>query len=300
MTEQLPRDAIVVGVDSSTDSDLALDWALNLARHTHQPVHAVHVQPFPPVTVTQDERGGHRWAESSRGIVTAAILRGRQMHGVPMSGQSLEDVESDPGEALVELCRGASMLVVGARGHGAVVGLLAGSVSQYAARHATCPVVAVRPAHDRDAQRVVVGVDYTPEADEAIGFAFQLASDLRAELTAIHTWPAASLHGAGTKVLPMPADVGTEVHDQHQALADELAVWQQKFPTVPVTVEAVPGHAGSVLVDASEHAGIIVVGSRQHHSVTGVLLSSVSEKVLHHARCPVVIARGTTNPGGLG
>jgi nucleotide-binding universal stress UspA family protein len=56
MTEQLPRDAIVVGVDSSTDSDLALDWALNLARHTHQPVHAVHVQPFPPVTVTQDER----------------------------------------------------------------------------------------------------------------------------------------------------------------------------------------------------------------------------------------------------
>ena len=89
MTEQLPRDAIVVGVDSSADSNLALDWALNLARHTHQPVHAVHVQPFPPVTVTQDERGGQRWAESSRGIVTAAVLRGRETHGVPMSGQSL-------------------------------------------------------------------------------------------------------------------------------------------------------------------------------------------------------------------
>jgi len=58
MTEQLPRDAIVVGVDSSADSDLALDWALNLARHTHQPVHAVHVQPFPPTTVTE---GRTRW-----------------------------------------------------------------------------------------------------------------------------------------------------------------------------------------------------------------------------------------------
>lgn len=299
MTEQLPRDAIVVGVDSSADSNLALDWALNLARHTHQPVHAVHVQPFPPVTVTQDERGGQRWAESSRGIVTAAVLRGRETHGVPMSGQSLEDVDSDPGEALVELCRGASMLVVGARGHGAVGGLLAGSVSQYAARHATCPVVAVRPAHDRDARRVVVGVDFTPEADEAIGFAFQLASDLRVDLTAIHTWHAASLHGAGTRVLPMPADVGTDVHDQHQRLADDLALWQQKFPAVPLTVEAIPGHAAAVLVDASEHAGIVVVGSRQRQTVTGALLGSVSEKVLHHAHCPVVVARGTTDPGGM-
>ena len=97
MTEQLPRDAIVVGVDSSADSDLALDWALNLARHTHQPVHAVHLQPFPPVTVTRDERGGQGWATSGRGIVTAAILRGRKVRGVPMSGQSLE-VERDPGE----------------------------------------------------------------------------------------------------------------------------------------------------------------------------------------------------------
>jgi nucleotide-binding universal stress UspA family protein len=299
MTEQLPRDAIVVGVDSSADSDLGLDWALNLARHTHQPVHAVHVQPFPPANVAQDDRGGQRWADSGRGIVTAAVLRGREVRGVPMSGQSMEGVEGDPGEALVELCRDASMLVVGARGHGAVVGLLAGSVSQYAARHADCPVVAVRPAHDRDARRVVVGVDYTPEADEAIRFAFQLASDLRVDLAAIHTWNAASLHGAGTQVLPMPADVGTEVHEQHQALADSLAMWQQKFPAVPLTVEAIPGHAGAVLVDTSEHAGIIVVGSRQRHTVTGVLRGSVSEKVLHHARCPVVVARGTTSPGGV-
>ena len=298
MTEQLPRDAIVVGVDSSADSDLALGWALNLARHTHQPVHAVHVQPFPPATVTEDESSGRSWADSGRGIVTAAVLRGREMHGVPMSGQSLEDVDSDPGDALVELCRGASMLVVGARGHGAVAGLLAGSVSQYAARHAPCPVVAVRPAHDHDSRRVVVGVDYTPEAHEAIGFAFQLASDLRVDLTAIHTWHAASLHGAGTKVLPMPADVGTDVHDQHQALADDLAMWQQKFPTVPLTVEAVPGHAAAVLVDASEHAGIVVVGGGQRQSVTGALLGSVSEKLLHHARCPVVVARGTTTARG--
>ena len=95
----------------------------------------------------------------------------------------------------------------------------------------------------------------------------------------------------------MPTDVGTDVHEQHQALADDLAMWQQKFPAVPLTIEAVPGHAAAVLVDASEHAGIVVVGSRQRQSVTGLILGSVSEKVLHHARCPVVIARGRSTPG---
>ena len=290
MTEQLPRDAIVVGVELVGGQ---------------RPGPGLGPEPreaHPPAGARGSTRSPSRRPPSPRTKVVDGVGRTRagasspqpscvvEMHGVPMSGQSLEDVDSDPGDALVELCRGASMLVVGARGHSAVAGLLAGSVSQYAARHAPCPVVAVRPAHDHDSRRVVVGVDYTPEAHEAIGFAFQLASDLRVDLTAIHTWHAASLHGAGTKVLPMPADVGTRCARPAPA-ADDLAMWQQKFPTVPLTVEAVPGHAAAVLVDASEHAGIVVVGGGQRQSVTGALLGSVSEKLLHHARCPVVVAR---------
>jgi nucleotide-binding universal stress UspA family protein len=160
-------------------------------------------------------------------------------------------------------------------------------------------VVTVRRAQDPEARRVVVGIDRTPEASEAIAFAFQLASDLRVDLTAIHTWNAPSLYGAGAELLPMPTDVGTDVHEQHQALADDLATWQQKFPAVPLTIEAIPGRAAAVLVDASEHAEIVVVGSRQRQSVSGLILGSVSEKVLHHARCPVVIARGPSTPGGI-
>lgn len=297
MTEQFPRDAIVVGVDSSADSDLALDWALDLASHTHQPVHAVHVQPQ-LVFVTEDEGSTRMWAESGRAIVSAAVLRGRQMHGVPMSGQSLEDVETDARKALVDASLGASMLVVGARGHGAVTGLLAGSVSQYAARHAPCPVVTARLPADRDARRVVVGVDRAPGSQEALGFAFQLASDLHVSLTAIHAWSAPALHGSGTTLLPMHADVGTDVREQQQGLADDLAAWQQKYPHVPVVLEAIPGHAAKILIDASEHAGIVVVGSHRHDAVAGLLLGSVSQQVLRHSHCPVAVARRTSFSGG--
>jgi nucleotide-binding universal stress UspA family protein len=58
-----------------------------------------------------------------------------------------------------------------------------------------------------------------------------------------------------------------------------------------VTREAIPVHPARVLADASEHAALIVVGSRGHGEFAGLLLGSVSQSVLHHARCPVAIVR---------
>jgi len=63
------------------------------------------------------------------------------------------------GRRLIEAAEGADLLVVGSRGHGAVVGLLLGSVSEYCVTHAHCPVVVIR--HGKDAvvgDREPVGV----------------------------------------------------------------------------------------------------------------------------------------------
>jgi nucleotide-binding universal stress UspA family protein len=51
------------------------------------------------------------------------------------------------------------------------------------------------------------------------------------------------------------------------------------------------GSPGSVLVEASKNAELLVVGSRGHGGFTGMLLGSVSQSVVHHATCPVVIVR---------
>lgn len=66
---------------------------------------------------------------------------------------------------------------------------------------------------------------------------------------------------------------------------------------VDVTGDFVQGPTVTVLLNASQDADLVVVGSRGHGGFTGLLLGSVSTQVLHHATCPVLVVR--TTPGVL-
>jgi nucleotide-binding universal stress UspA family protein len=282
--------AIVVGVDSSVDSDLAVSWALALAERTHRPVHFVHVQPAAPPYVSGEE-ALESWDRAGQSVLDLAVAEAEQVHGVPVSAQNVRDDGRATAEVLTRLSREAFLLVLGARGHGGFSGLLMGSVSQHASRHATCPVVAVRAPADPRAHRVVVGVDDSEGAQDALGIAFEVAAARRLDVTAIHAWHAPSLYGPGVAVLPMRQDVGEHLGEQEQMLARLVAPWRQKYPAVAVTTEVIPGHPGEVLGTASEHAALVVVGSRGRGAFAGMLLGSVGQEVLHRARCPVAIAR---------
>lgn len=63
-------------------------------------------------------------------------------------------------------------------------------------------------------------------------------------------------------------------------------------PEVDLHHEAVTGHPVERLTDASEHALGLVVGTRDHGGFAGMLPGSVSQGVLHHARCPVITVPG--------
>ena len=56
----------------------------------------------------------------------------------------------------------------------------------------------------------------------------------------------------------------------------------------PSSIEGIPAQ---VLLDASDGADLLVVGSRGHGGFTGALLGSVSQHCVHHAHCPVVVIR---------
>jgi nucleotide-binding universal stress UspA family protein len=289
MDSTAPAGAIVVGVDSSPDSDRAVLWALGTAERTHQPVHFVHVQPPAPPYVG-DEQSQQLWEHAGRAVLDAAVAEAEQVHGVPVSAQTIHEAGATA-EVLVDASRGAAMLVLGARGHGGFTGLLMGSVSQHAARHASCPVVAVRAQADPRSDRVVVGVDDSDGAQDALAVAFEMASRRRVGLTAILAWHAPLLYRQGAGVLPTRGDVGGHLGEQKQMLSQLLAPWQQKYPTVTVTPEVIPGHPGEVLVSAALRSAMVVVGSRGRGAFTGMLLGSVGQEVLHRAACPVVIAR---------
>jgi nucleotide-binding universal stress UspA family protein len=81
-----------------------------------------------------------------------------------------------------------------------------------------------------------------------------------------------------------PADLRTE-------LVDQLAGWRDKYPDVLLEYVLQPGGAGSVLTAASRQAQLVVVGTRGRGATSGLLLGSVGLQLLHHAECPVMIAR---------
>lgn len=289
MTVHTPPGAVVVGVDSSADGDRAVEWALAHASRTHQPVHLVHVSPrtLPPAHSFPGARTVAEETEEADTVLEEALAVAQGVDRV--TAERVEDPLLATGEALVLAARDASMLVVGARGHGGLTGLLMGSVSQYAARHATCPVVTVRKPTDLGADRIVVGVDDSDGAQDALALGFELASDRGVGVTAVHAWHAVGTHGPGV-ALPMPRDFGAQLAEENHLLGNRLERWQKKYPDVPVTPEVIPGHPASVLTHASEHATLVVVGSRRRGPLGAMLLGSVSQAVLHHARCPVAVA----------
>ncbi|HLG67213.1 MAG TPA: universal stress protein [Acidimicrobiales bacterium] len=138
----MPRQRIVVGVDGSDASKEALRWAAAQAEATGASLRVVIAWEFPaawggvPLPASYDpEQSARQAAEEVIDEVLGADRR---------PDVRLDVVESRPAPALIEAARGADLLVVGSRGHGAFTGMLLGSVSQHCVGHAPCPVVVVR------------------------------------------------------------------------------------------------------------------------------------------------------------
>jgi nucleotide-binding universal stress UspA family protein len=141
---------ILVGVDGSVGSDRALAWALEEARahgatlvvaHAWQPP-LVYGTGFAPAPVVPPDGA---YEEAAKAVLDDALER---VVG-PEAGVVVESrlLEGSAGEVMVTLAGECDLAVVGSRGHGNLVGLLLGSVSQHVAHHAACPVVVVPTPH---------------------------------------------------------------------------------------------------------------------------------------------------------
>jgi nucleotide-binding universal stress UspA family protein len=123
MTGDADRPVIVAGVDGSQCSLEALRWAARQAEMTGAELHAVMAWSLPEIYgyVPRDFAG-----EARRSLETAVEQALGAQPGVPVVTQV---VEGNAAEALIDASRGAQLLVVGSRGHGAFSGMLLGSVS---------------------------------------------------------------------------------------------------------------------------------------------------------------------------
>jgi nucleotide-binding universal stress UspA family protein len=289
---------IVVGLDGSTESDAALRWAAHEAQrhgarltvlHAHDPVQHAYDTPLEEVY----ERG---LVHIAKVIVDSAVTEVRSLE--PTVWVHGETTSTAAAAALIRASGTGAMVVVGSRGRGGFTGLLLGSVSQHVATHAAGPVVVVRAQPGQADGPVVVGVDESDGTGHALDVAFEEAALRDAGIVVLHAY-LPDVRTWGLDLLP-------EVEDEHvrrtielDRLNDIVEPWRKRFPAVDVEVAAVDGQAAARLIDASATARLMVVGSRGRGGFTGLLLGSVGLQLLHHAGCPVLIARDSSmGPGG--
>jgi nucleotide-binding universal stress UspA family protein len=139
---------------------------------------------------------------------------------------------------------------------------------------------------------VVVGIDGSAGAHAALLWAADEARLRGVPLRIVRTWP------LDPPAAPIPASGFAAVDERARhaeiEVEDESAFLRGGDLAISQLICA--GLAGSVLVDASEAAGLIVVGSRGRGSVASLLLGSVSAHVASHAHCPVVVVPHPASP----
>ena len=293
MSAPVTKPGIVVGVDGSPASNVAVYWAGQEAAMRNLPLTVVYVVnpvvptwPAAPVPAEFEQ-----WQkENARMFIDDAvkIVEENGKNGGPAEINS-EVVFSATVPTLVDLSKEAEMIVVGCRGTGALARALLGSVSTGLVHHAHCPVAVI---HDEDplmphpAQApVLVGIDGSPASDLATAIAFDEASRRGVELVALHAW-------SDVEVIELPGLDWTVVKAQEeQLLAERLAGWQERYPDVKVHRLVLCDRPARQLIRHSETAQLVVVGSHGRGGFAGMSLGSVGSAVVHTARMPVIVAR---------
>lgn len=292
MSNPTTHNGIIVGVDGSAPSKVAVDWAAREALMRNLPLTIIYISPSPmvaaerpmPADLTERvEKHGQRVLREARSTAEEAAK------GSSPIRIDTEMVSAAVLPTLIDRSKDADMIVVGSRGVGAIVRRLLGSVSAGLIHHAHCPVAVI---HDEDPMMpepskapVVVGMDGSPASEQATAIAFEEASRRGVDLVALHTWSdfsAFDIPPAGWHELEKEAE---------ETLGKWLAGWQERYPDVTVRLVVALDRPAHQLLDQSESAQLTVVGSHGRGGFAGMLLGSVSSAVAQSARMPVIVAR---------
>jgi nucleotide-binding universal stress UspA family protein len=286
---------ILLATDGSGDAQLAARSAIELAKTTGSELHVIYVvhraeelrQPeglgFGSV-VSQEElkRTGQamldklvKQIEDTGGSVGQAHLR---------QGRTDEKIVAQAEEL------GAGLIVVGSRGLGGVRRALVGSVSDSVVRHAHCPVMMVRGKPVSFPTKILLSTDGSEEAEFAARTAADLARDMNSELHVVHV---------GVQYFLVIHDYISptqyqELKQERQGVLDEqVSKIEEAGGTVTKSYLRMGRREDEEIVALAEEvgAGLIAMGSRGLGGIRRALLGSVSDSVVRHAHCPVMVVR---------
>ncbi|HTX95367.1 MAG TPA: universal stress protein [Mycobacterium sp.] len=292
---QPPRGAILVGIDGSTAALSAVRWAARNAALRNVPLALVHVvdaalpEWFGVAALAGSGQGQQQRASD---FISSAIKVAEETIGdcdrVQIDSNVFHAVTVP---TLVGLSTEVEMVVVG-RG-GAFARSFLGSVSSSLVYHAHCPVAVI---HDDTAviggvarAPVLVGIDGSPASELATAIAFEEASRRGVGLMALHAWTDPRVSGSKGAFQDSKWDAALSAEEA--TLAERLAGWHERYPDVGIRRRIEIGDPARCLIEASEQAQLMVVGSHGCSRFSGRLLGSVGAAVVNRAKIPVIVAR---------
>lgn len=294
---------VIAGVDGSTQSLAAAEWAAREAVRRKRPLRLVHVWSWHP------RQDGEPATAAQRHVARRALRQAEERIGRTCPKARFEEaqVEGPATAALLRAAEQADVLVLGSRGLSGFTGFLVGSVALGVVARAVRPVVLVRAAEEigesgatagttarpvtslhTAGRDVVLGLDLGDPCDEVIEFAFEAAWSRGVRLRAVHTWQSPAPFALG------PGEIGLiegpyRADEWREFMTAVLQTWHEKYPGVEVVETLTQGRAASPLIRAASGADLLVVGRRVPSGPALARTGPVAHAVIHHAGCPVAV-----------
>jgi nucleotide-binding universal stress UspA family protein len=284
---------ILCPTDFSAGSQQALRVATRMASENNAELviaHAWYLPPagfggeyvFPPSVIQDVVDDAQRGLDSV--VAEASGAGAKKVSGTLLNGVPWVAIETLLDKQGFDLC------VIGTHGRTGLSRIMLGSVAENVVRHSPCSVLAVRPDGEvKPFSHVLVPTDFSESA--------RYAADMAAEIVQ----PGGAITLLHVLELPVSysgevwsADFARDLDKRGAAALDAQATRLRSKTTATVDIRSRIGYPGAQTLAAlgdDPSVDIVVMGSHGRTGIKRVLLGSVAEKVVRHARCPVLVAR---------
>lgn len=280
---------IVVGVDGTDQSMLAVRYAVQEAQSLGCGIRLVHAAPemasttttLPLINVETMNRVGERIVNAAKQLAHDITDAEIQVETVIRLGSRVR--------ILTEAGEDARMIVLGHRDRSILGRVFTSSTCTGVGSRARCPVVCVptvwKPGNPRG--RVVIGVEGHEHSQDALAVAFAVAAEKKAKLTVLHAWKLPSPYD---DIVVSDAAVEEWRESATEMLEQILQEWREGYPEVEVELDVRHQHIAPALMGATEGADLLVLGRRGRGAPLGFHLGSTARTLIRESRCPVEIA----------
>lgn len=280
---------ILACTDLSANSRKAAERAAQLGGQLDARVDLLHVAP---------PGSAHRLAAAQAGLdALVADLAPAAAGGLAWSVES-----GDPVDRLQAAGHGTQLLAIGATSRHALHRLVAGTTADRLIERSPCPVLVVKRAPAHAYRRVLVPVDFSPNAAIALELALEVAPGVDIEvLHVIDPSPIDAGRAGSTATAVVAATTSREPEraDQAARQLDALLAQAVAAPGRRLVPCLAHGEAAAAILDkaARMHADLIVAGRHGRSALETLLVGSVTRRLLREADCDVLVSTGATRVG---